>query len=116
MASSSTLPGSADVSTLAWVLEELRKALDSANKSLRRFLREKVALGAGIVIALLLQWQRPVEAVVVGAFLAGQLVLMGRFLRDPVGKALFYSGFGVPLFVFGMMASAVAVRSLPAGF
>lgn len=69
-----------------------------------------------VVIALLLQWQRPIEAVVVGAFLAGQLVLMARFLRDPVGKALFYSGFGVPLFVFGMMASAVAVRSLPVGF
>jgi chlorophyll synthase len=29
---------------------------------------------------------------------------------------LVYSGFGVPLFVFGMMASAVAVRSLPVGF
>ena len=69
-----------------------------------------------VVIALLLQWQRPVEALVVAAFLTGQLVLMGRFLRDPVGKALFYSGFGVPLFVFGMMASAVAVRSLPVGF
>jgi chlorophyll synthase len=69
-----------------------------------------------VVIALLLHWQRPIEAVVVGAFLTGQLVLMGRFLRDPVGKALFYSGFGVPLFVFGMMASAIAVRSLPAGF
>ena len=69
-----------------------------------------------VVIALLLQWQRPVEALVVAAFLTGQLVLMARFLRDPVGKALFYSGFGVPLFVFGMMASAVAVRSLPMGF
>ncbi|WP_291822426.1 chlorophyll synthase ChlG [Bosea sp. (in: a-proteobacteria)] len=69
-----------------------------------------------VVIALLLQWQRPVEALVVAAFLTGQLALMIRFLRDPVGKALFYSGFGVPLFVFGMMASAVAVRSLPAGF
>lgn len=69
-----------------------------------------------VVIALLLQWQRPIEAVVVGAFLAGQLALMVRFLRDPVGKALFYSGFGVPLFVFGMMASAIAVRSLAAGF
>jgi len=69
-----------------------------------------------IVITLLLLWQRPVEAAVVAAFLAGQLVLMARFMRDPVGKALFYSGFGVPLFVFGMMASAIAARSLPVGF
>jgi chlorophyll/bacteriochlorophyll a synthase len=36
--------------------------------------------------------------------------MMRRFLREPVAKATWYSGFGVPLFVFGMMASAVALR------
>ncbi|WP_192644299.1 chlorophyll synthase ChlG [Bosea sp. OAE506] len=75
-----------------------------------------MALPQVVVIALLLHWQRPVQAAIVAALLAAQGVLMARFLRDPVGKALFYSGFGVPLFVFGMMAAAVAVRSLPAGF
>jgi chlorophyll/bacteriochlorophyll a synthase len=38
--------------------------------------------------------------------------MMLRFIKSPVEKALWYSGFGVPLFVFGMMASAVAVRAM----
>lgn len=75
-----------------------------------------MALPQVVVIALLLHWQRPLQAAIVAALLVAQGVLMARFLRDPVGKALFYSGFGVPLFVFGMMAAAVAVRSLPPGF
>lgn len=37
---------------------------------------------------------------------------MRRFLGDPVARALWYSGFGVPLYVSGIMASAVALRSL----
>jgi chlorophyll synthase len=75
-----------------------------------------MALPQVVVVALLLHWQRPLQAAIVAGLLVAQGVLMTRFLRDPVGKALFYSGFGVPLFVFGMMAAAVAVRSLPAGF
>ncbi len=62
-----------------------------------------------VVIGLLLAWQRPVEAAIVVALLIGQLAMMRSFLRAPVEKALWYSGFGVPLFVLGMMASAVAV-------
>lgn len=65
------------------------------------------------VIALLLHWQRPLQAAIVAGLLAAQALLMVRFLRDPVGKALSYSGFGVPLFVSGMMAAAIAIRSLP---
>jgi chlorophyll synthase len=37
------------------------------------------------------------------------MLMMRRLLRDPVGQAYWYSGFGVPLYVLGMMASAVAV-------
>jgi chlorophyll synthase len=33
-------------------------------------------------------------------------------LREPIAKALWYSGFGVPLFVAGMMVSAFALRGL----
>jgi chlorophyll synthase len=40
------------------------------------------------------------------------LVLMRRFLADPTARALWYSGFGVPLFVLGMMVSAFALRGL----
>ena len=38
--------------------------------------------------------------------------MMRRFLRDPLARALWYSGFGVPLFVAGMMVSAFALRGL----
>lgn len=72
-----------------------------------------MALPQVVVIALLLHWQRPLQAAIVAGLLAAQALLMVRFLRDPVGKALFYSGFGVPLFVSGMMAAAIAIRSLP---
>lgn len=72
-----------------------------------------IALPQVGVIALLLHWQRPLQAAIVAGLLAAQALLMVRFLRDPVGKALFYSGFGVPLFVSGMMAAAIAIRSLP---
>lgn len=67
-----------------------------------------------VVVTLLLQWQQPVQAVVVAVFLLVQIIMMARFLKDPIRKARWYSGFGVPLFVFGMMASAFAVRGLPA--
>jgi chlorophyll synthase len=47
----------------------------------------------------------------VAALLLAQAVLMAWFTRRPVQRALFYSGFGVPLFVAGMMVSAFALRS-----
>ena len=65
-----------------------------------------------VVIALLLAWGHPLQAGIVAAFLAAQLLMMRVFLRAPVEKAIWYSGFGVPLFVFGMMASAFAARAM----
>jgi chlorophyll/bacteriochlorophyll a synthase len=75
-----------------------------------------IMVGAQLAVIALLAavWHRPIEAAIVTGLLAGQIAMMRRFVRDPVGNALWYSGFGVPLFVLGMMASAVAVRSLPA--
>ncbi|MHB2167750.1 chlorophyll synthase ChlG [Alsobacter sp. R-9] len=69
-----------------------------------------MALPQVVVIALLLKWGQPLHALGVLALLAGQAVLMRRFLRAPVEQALFYSGFGVPLYVSGMMVAAFAVR------
>ncbi|MBZ8139114.1 bacteriochlorophyll/chlorophyll a synthase [Rubrivivax gelatinosus] len=63
-----------------------------------------------VVIAMLVQWGAPWHAVAIGALLVAQGVLMAWFLKDPVKRALFYSGFGVPLFVSGMMVSAFALR------
>lgn len=65
-----------------------------------------------IVICLLLFWGLPLQAAMIVLLLGGQLMMMITFMRAPVEKALWYSGFGVPLFVLGMMASAFAVRGL----
>lgn len=65
-----------------------------------------------VVIVLLTLWRQPVAAGIVLAVLAAQLMLMARFLRDPAGRATWYSGFGVSLYVTGMLASAFAARSL----
>jgi chlorophyll synthase len=64
------------------------------------------------VVMLLVLWQRSGHALAVGGLIGVQLVLMDRFLEDPSRRALAYSGFGVPLFVAGMMVSAFALRSL----
>ncbi|MFM7704056.1 MAG: chlorophyll synthase ChlG, partial [Rubrivivax sp.] len=69
-----------------------------------------MAVPQAVVIALLAAWGQPSHAVGVAALLVGQLALMVWFLRQPVQRALFYSGFGVPLFVAGMMVSAFALR------
>ena len=72
-----------------------------------------MALPQFVVIGLLLHWAAPWHALAVGALLVGQFVLMGWFMRKPVERALYYSGFGVPLYVAGMMVSAFALRLLP---
>jgi chlorophyll synthase len=63
-----------------------------------------------LVIGLLIYWGAPVHAGAVAVLLVAQGVLMARFLKAPLQQALFYSGFGVPLFVAGMMVSAFALR------
>ena len=68
-----------------------------------------------IVIGLLAGWDRPLHAAGVAVLLAVQLVMMKRFLADPMTKALWYSGFGVPLYVLGMLVSAFAVRGVMGG-
>ncbi len=63
-----------------------------------------------VVIALLVAWDSPWRAAFVLALLIGQLAMMAKFLKAPVERAIWYSGFGVPLYVMGMMASAFAAR------
>ena len=65
-----------------------------------------------IVLALLLMWDKPNYALAISALMVGQIFLLRDFLKRPIEKALFYSGFGVPLLVSGMMVSAFAVNSL----
>ena len=71
-----------------------------------------MALPQVVVIGLLLHWGQPAHAAGVAALLVGQAVLMRHFLADPTARARWYSGFGVPLFVAGMMVSAFALRGI----
>jgi chlorophyll synthase len=64
-----------------------------------------------VVVALLLQWGSAPYAAGVGALIVAQGLLMRWFLQKPVERALFYSGFGVPLFVLGMLVSAFGLRA-----
>ncbi len=65
-----------------------------------------------VVVVLLLNWEQSIAAGVVGGLILGQLALMQRFLGDPVKHATWFSGFGVTLYVSGMLASAIAVRGV----
>jgi chlorophyll synthase len=71
-----------------------------------------MAAPQAVVVALLVDWGRPLQATIVGAVLVAQLALMVRFLRDPRRFATWYSGFGVMLYVSGMMAAAFALRAM----
>lgn len=62
------------------------------------------------VIGLLYHWQMPAHALGIVALLAAQLLMMRRFLTTPSKLAIWYSGFGIPLYVAGMMVSAFALR------
>lgn len=64
-----------------------------------------------IVIALVANWGASIAAFIIVLLLIGQGLMMMRFLKAPVERALWYSGFGVPLFVTGMMVSAYAART-----
>jgi chlorophyll synthase len=74
-----------------------------------------MALPQLAVLLLLAAWSKPVHSVAVGLLLGLQLPLMDYFMADVSKRALFYSGFGVPLFVAGMMVSAFALRGLIMG-
>ncbi len=71
-----------------------------------------MALPQLIVMAYLAQLGDAIAAGTVGALLLVQLVLMARFVRAPVERATWFSGFGVTLYVLGMLASAFAIRGL----
>lgn len=65
-----------------------------------------------IVIGFLFFMEQEIHAFFIGILVLAQLVLMRYFLRDPIKRALFYSGFGVPLFVSGMMIAAFGIRHM----
>jgi chlorophyll/bacteriochlorophyll a synthase len=67
------------------------------------------------VVALLLDWGQGAHAAGVAALIAAQALMMRRFLAAPRERALWLSGFGVPLFVLGMLVAAFALRAVEQG-
>jgi chlorophyll synthase len=70
-----------------------------------------MAAPQAVVVGLLLSWQAPGHAAAVAALLAVQVMMMRRFLREPVARATWYSANGVTLYVLGMLVSAFALRA-----
>lgn len=71
-----------------------------------------MALPQVVVIALLLFWDRPIHAAAIAVVLLLQLWAMRVLLTDPKGRAPWYNGTGVTLYVGGMMIAAFAIRTL----
>ncbi|MCF4126286.1 chlorophyll synthase ChlG [Methylobacterium sp. SyP6R] len=69
-----------------------------------------MAVPQAVVVALLIAWNTPWHAALVAALLAGQGVLMRRFLADPHGRAAWYNGTGTLLYVLGMLTAALALH------
>ena len=71
-----------------------------------------MAAPQALVVALLVWWQRPAHAAVVALLLLGQLGLMTRLVAAPRERAAWYNATGTTLYVLGMLAGALAVRSM----
>lgn len=71
-----------------------------------------MGLAQALVIPLLAVWGKPWHALAVAALLLAQLAAMRVMLRDPRGRAPWYNGTGVVLYVAGMMVAALALRGL----
>lgn len=66
------------------------------------------------VITLLAIWAQPLHAMAISLSLLAQLAAMRVLLRDPKGKAPWYNGVGVLLYVTGMMVAAFALSTIGA--
>jgi chlorophyll/bacteriochlorophyll a synthase len=71
-----------------------------------------MALPQFAVAALLMVWGQGWYAGAVAILLGSQLLLMRRLLTDPRGRAPWYNGTGVSLYVLGMLVSAFALKGL----
>jgi chlorophyll synthase len=64
------------------------------------------------VVGLLTVWGKPWHAVAVLALVLLQGAAMRVLLRDPKGRAPWYNGTGIVLYISGMMVAAFALRGL----
>jgi chlorophyll synthase len=68
-----------------------------------------------VVVGLLVAWNRPVYAAVIGVLVVAQLFLMQRLLAAPRERAPWYNATGITAYVAGMLITAFALRGLAAG-
>ena len=68
-----------------------------------------------VVIGLLLHWGTVGYATLVVLLLLAQWALMLRLLEQPLARAPWYNATGTSLYVWGMLVSALALRSLGGG-
>jgi chlorophyll/bacteriochlorophyll a synthase len=71
-----------------------------------------MGMAQALVIAFLFVLDKPWHALAVSALLALQIAAMRVLFRDPKGKAPWYNGTGVVMYVTGMMITAFALRGL----
>lgn len=71
-----------------------------------------MALPQLAVIGLMALWGKPLFAAAIAVLLAAQFWAMRVLLTDPKGRAPWYNGTGVLLYVSGMMVAAVALRAI----
>lgn len=71
-----------------------------------------MGMAQALVIAMLVLFGKPLHAGGVALVLVAQIAAMRVLFRDPKGKAPWYNGTGVVLYVTGMMISAFALRGL----
>lgn len=71
-----------------------------------------MALPQLVVVAVVFSWGQAIHGAAIIGLLLVQVLLMRWFLQSPSERALFYSGFGVPVYVSGMMVSAFALRGV----
>ncbi len=64
------------------------------------------------VTALLILWDKPWHSLIIGALILAQVAAMRVLLRDPKGRAPWYNGTGIVLYISGMMVAAFALRGL----
>ena len=67
------------------------------------------------VIILLFAWGAPIMAGIVAVLLIIQAFCMSRLIQDPLERAPWYNATGTSLYVLGMLAAALALRSLQVG-
>ena len=63
-----------------------------------------------VVVGLLFRWGFGLHALIVAALVLGQTLLTPRLLGDPLKHAVWFAGFGVLLYVLGMLTAACALH------